>query len=214
MKSNPAMNYTAFRGSFNEKAIKPFNVFDNIKVREYTVKALKKYNKDSISFDDLAKEIKGMLMNQEWTRCEYESIVWPKGMPDRQKKVDCCQFAEHNIRAITYHILTANGMNVHDFEPDPEPHYYALLINRDSRPEFMDIFSPESPLGSDLADLDISILQPDDWDKFFRRYNDRFHTTFIGANMFYPENDTVVTLQDQMKPNLGVLAGWVHVCKH
>ena len=75
---------------FNKKKVVNYNIFNNIRVQEWTEKAVRKYlrspkkfkyepfSKDAetlYGFEALCKEIESIIRCEEWSRCEYEIAV-------------------------------------------------------------------------------------------------------------------------------------------
>lgn len=105
------MNY-----DWNKKEVYMFNIFNNINVNEWTLKEIKKYvrspkkykyydwhTKEYIyGFEGLCKELRSILMNQLWSRVEYEIEVGDAFEDDINKfeKWDCFKQCEPNIPVI------------------------------------------------------------------------------------------------------------------
>ena len=88
-----------------EGYVERFNIFQNWLVAEGVFKACKKHlrNKKKFTFEELQKEIDGIISWQEWSRYEYECSVGP-AFPDsldELKKIDCYWQAEPNMKVIT-----------------------------------------------------------------------------------------------------------------
>ena len=97
-----ALNY-----NFNKKKIEFFNVFNNIIVYEYTVKAVKDYWKGKYTLEEFINELDHIIMWQEWSRCEYEIAVgdlFEKDM-DKFEKIDCYQQAHANIYLVAQQVI-------------------------------------------------------------------------------------------------------------
>lgn len=106
---------------FNKKKVVNYNIFNNIRVQEWTEKAVRKYlrapkkfkyeslfNKEVIyGFNALVREIDGIIRWQEWGRCEYEIGVGDKFETDCSKleKWDCYQQAKPNMVMITHEVI-------------------------------------------------------------------------------------------------------------
>ena len=75
---------------FNKRKVVNYNIFNNIRVQEWTEKAVRKYLRspknykyDSFfkdeepmyGFDGLCKRFEQILRHEEWSRCEYEIAV-------------------------------------------------------------------------------------------------------------------------------------------
>lgn len=105
------MNY-----DWNKKEVFMYNIFNNIVVNEWTLKAIKKYIrspkkykyydwhlKDNLyGFEALCKEIRSILMYQLRSRVEYEIEVGDAYEDDINKfeRWDCFQQCEPNIPVI------------------------------------------------------------------------------------------------------------------
>lgn len=115
--------YYVLNYDFNGRKVKMFNVFNNIKVQEYTEKEIKRYlrspknykvkflryveQKDLTGFDALCEEIRSILQWQLWSRCEYEISVgdlFEKDI-DKFEKWDCYMQCLPNIKMITRDII-------------------------------------------------------------------------------------------------------------
>ena len=106
----------------NRDKVVMYNIFNNIRVQEYTEKAVRKYlrspknfkytpfskTEETIyGFDALVKEIDSIIHWQEWSRREYEISVGDAFTTDCNKleKWDCYQQAEPNIEMITREVI-------------------------------------------------------------------------------------------------------------
>jgi len=106
----------------NQKKVINYNIFNNIRVNEYTEKEIKKYlrapgkykregfrkdEKTLYGFEALCKEIDSLIQWQEWSRREYEISVGDAFENDCNKleKWDCYQQAHPNIEAITREVI-------------------------------------------------------------------------------------------------------------
>lgn len=113
---------------FNKKKIVNYNVFNNIRVQEWTEKAVRKYlrspkkfkhivqyenkflGKEEIAifgFDALVKEIEGNIMHEQWGRREYEIGVCDafESDIDKLEKWDVYQQAKPNMVIITHEVI-------------------------------------------------------------------------------------------------------------
>lgn len=112
----------------NRKKVINFNIFNNIRVQEWTEKAVKKYlrspkkfkhivqyenkflNREEITlygFDALVKEIERNIMHEQWGRREYEIGVcdaFESGI-DKLEKWDVYQQAKPNMVIITHEVI-------------------------------------------------------------------------------------------------------------
>lgn len=105
----------------NRKKVINYNIFNNIRVQEWTEKAVRKYlrapkkfkyesffNKEVVyGFDALVKEIDSIIHWQEWSRSEYECSVGYAFETDCNKleKIDCYYQAHANAEIITHTVL-------------------------------------------------------------------------------------------------------------
>lgn len=105
----------------NRKKVINYNIFNNIRVQEWTEKAVKKYlrsskkfkyesffNKEVVyGFDALVREIESAIHNQQWSRREYEISVADAFETDIDKleKWDVYQQAKPNMVIITHEVL-------------------------------------------------------------------------------------------------------------
>jgi len=107
---------------FNKKKVINYNIFNNIRVQEWTEKTVRKYlrspknfkyekfwsNEEPIyGFDALVKEIDGIIRWQEWSRREYEISVGDAFESDISKleKWDCYAQAHPNAEIIAHTVL-------------------------------------------------------------------------------------------------------------
>ena len=90
----------------NHNVIK-YNIFDNIRVYEETLKIIKQYNNNEMSFDDFVEELKGIISWQEACRREYEISVgdaFEKDM-DKFEKWDCYMQFAPNAKMFAEYLL-------------------------------------------------------------------------------------------------------------
>ena len=107
---------------FNQRKIVNYNIFNNIRVQEWTEKAVRKYLRSPkkfsytpigkgtetiYGFDALVKEIDGIIKWQEWGRSEYECSCGYAFETDCSKleKVDCYYQARPNVEIITREVI-------------------------------------------------------------------------------------------------------------
>ena len=107
---------------FNKKKVVNYNIFNNIRVQEWTERAVKKYlrapkkfsytpfGKDVetiYGFDALVKEIDSIIRWEEWSRREFEVSVGDAFETDCEKleKWDCYGQAKPNMKMITYEVI-------------------------------------------------------------------------------------------------------------
>lgn len=105
----------------NKQKIEMYNIFNNIRVQEYTEKAVKKYlrspknfvyksfgeDEEIYGFDALVKEIDSIIIWQEKGRSEYEigvSYAFDTDC-DKLEKIDCWYQAHANILMITHEVI-------------------------------------------------------------------------------------------------------------
>lgn len=86
--------------------IKPWNIFNNIRVQEETEKLCKKYKKEKMSFDDFKEELRKIIQWQEWSRVEYEIIVSSVFAKDgKGQKIDVYEQVLPNLDALARTVL-------------------------------------------------------------------------------------------------------------
>ena len=113
---------------FNKRKVINYNIFNNIRVQEWTEKAVRKYlrapkkfkhivqyenkflNREEITlygFDALVKEIERNIMHEQWGRREYEISVSDAFTTDIDKleKWDVYQQAKPNMVIITHEVI-------------------------------------------------------------------------------------------------------------
>ena len=113
---------------YNRKKVINYNIFNNIRVQEWTEKAVRKYlrspkkykhiiqyenkflDREEIAiygFDALVKEIDGIIKWGEWSRREYEISVGDAFESDINKleKWDCYAQAKPNMDIITHEVI-------------------------------------------------------------------------------------------------------------
>ena len=113
---------------FNKKKVVNYNIFNNIRVQEWTEKAVRKYlrspkkfkyivqyankflNREEIAiygFDALVKEIDGIIAWQECGRREYECSVGDAFTTDCNKleKIDCYYQSKPNMEIIAREVI-------------------------------------------------------------------------------------------------------------
>ena len=107
---------------FNKKKVVNYNIFNNIRVQEWTERAVKKYlrapKKFSYTpfgkevetiygFDALVREIDSIIRWEEWSRREFEVSVGDAFETDCEKleKWDCYGQAKPNMKMITYEVI-------------------------------------------------------------------------------------------------------------
>ena len=97
-----ALNY-----NFNGKKVEFYNVFNNIHVYDYTVKAVKDYWKGKYTLEEFINELDHIIMWQEWSRAEYEIMVGDLFEKDQNKfeRTDCYQQAHANIGLIAQQVI-------------------------------------------------------------------------------------------------------------
>ena len=113
---------------FNKKKVINYNIFNNIRVQEWTEKAVRKYlrapkkykhiiqyenkflNREEIAiygFDALVKDIEGFIKNRQWARREYEISVSDAFTTDINKfeKWDVYDQCKPNMEIITHTVI-------------------------------------------------------------------------------------------------------------
>lgn len=105
----------------NEEKVKPYNIFNNVYVQEYTEKAVRKYLRSSkkftyksfdgkevlYGFDAFVRELDGTIQWQEWTRFEYEISCGYKFENDCNKlqATDCYEQCKPNMNMIAREVI-------------------------------------------------------------------------------------------------------------
>ena len=101
----PIFEYYVLNYDHNKKQIYRFNVFSNINVYNWTLAAVKKHlrNKKLFTYEDLQEDIRKSIMNQEWSRYQYEiSVGEPFPMENSKfEKIDAYYQCQDNIELIT-----------------------------------------------------------------------------------------------------------------
>ena len=113
--------YYVLNYDFNKQKVVHYNIFNNIRVQEYTEKAVKKYLRNPnkftyksfdgqeimYGFDALIKEIDDIIKWQEWSRCGYEFGVCYKFETDCKNiaHMDCYEQAHMNIEMIVREVI-------------------------------------------------------------------------------------------------------------
>lgn len=92
---------------FSESAhIRPFNIFDNTRVYDDTIKLCKQYKLKHMPFDEFVDALKSIIKWQEWSRCEYE--IQAGDLMDSElefEKIDCYMQVLPNIRILAQYVL-------------------------------------------------------------------------------------------------------------
>lgn len=99
-------HYYALNHDFNRDKIYFYNVFNNCKVYEYTIKLCNDYWKGKYTYDEFVKKLDGIIKWEEWSRCEYEIVV--SGLfteKEHSEKIDCWQQAHENIDLIAMQVI-------------------------------------------------------------------------------------------------------------
>lgn len=113
--------YYVLNYDHNKKKVINYNIFNNIRVQEWTEKAVRKYlrapkkfkyesffNKEvTYGFNALVKEIDSIISNQQWSRREYEISVGNAFESDINKleKWDCYQQCKPNMVTIVHDVI-------------------------------------------------------------------------------------------------------------
>ena len=113
---NIKFKYYVLNYNINKGRVEPYNIFNNIRVQEYTEKTVKKYlrspkkftyksfdgKEELYGFDALVKEIDHIIKWQEWSRYGYEMGVCYKFETDCKNimHMDCYEQAHMNIEVI------------------------------------------------------------------------------------------------------------------
>lgn len=113
--------YYVLNYDFNRRKVILYNIFNNIRVQEWTEKAVKKYLRNPkkftyksfdgkeimYGFDAFVRELDGIIQCEEWGRSEYEMSCGYAFEDDCEKleKVDCYYQAHSNIEMIAREVL-------------------------------------------------------------------------------------------------------------
>ena len=92
---------------FNKEKVVHFNVFNNIRVYESTLKLIDDYNNKKYSFDEFVKELLKIVQWEEWSRRQYEISVGDAFETDLDKfeKWDCFEQFRPNARMFAHYLL-------------------------------------------------------------------------------------------------------------
>ena len=118
---NIKFKYYVLNYNINKGRVEPYNIFNNIRVQEYTEKTVKKYlrspkkftyksfdGKEEIyGFDALVKELDSIVKCEEWSRREYEISVGDLFEINSEKleKWDCYGQVHMNIEMIAREVI-------------------------------------------------------------------------------------------------------------
>lgn len=113
--------YYVLNYNHSKHQVEPYNIFNNIRVQEYSEKAVKKYlknpkkftyssfdGKETIcGFDAFVKELDSIIMCEEWCRVEYEISAGNAFEDDckKLKKIDCYYQAHANIEMVAREVI-------------------------------------------------------------------------------------------------------------
>ena len=113
--------YYVLNYNHNEQKVRSYNIFNNVYVREYTEKAVRKYlrspkkftyksfdGKEEIyGFDAFVRELDGIIQWQEWGRSEYEMSCGYKFETDCNKlqSTDCYEQCKPNMGMIAREVI-------------------------------------------------------------------------------------------------------------
>ena len=71
----PNFEFYVVNYNFNKRQCEMFNIFNNIHVYDYCLKAVKLYAENKVKYADFRKEVLDVIQWQEWSRVEYECSV-------------------------------------------------------------------------------------------------------------------------------------------
>ena len=103
----PNFEFYVVNYDFNKHKCEMFNIFRNIHVYDYCLKAVKKYLRKGMDYAEF-REVLKTIQWQEWSRVEYECSVgdpFPKTVEELQK-IDCYWQAAPNIDIICMMLIT------------------------------------------------------------------------------------------------------------
>ena len=105
----------------NKKKVVSYNIFNNIRVQEWTEKAVRKYVRNHkkftyksfdgkevlYGFDAFVRELDGIIQRQEWTRFKYEISCGYKFANDCNKlqATDCYEQCKPNMNMIAREVV-------------------------------------------------------------------------------------------------------------
>ena len=104
----PNFEFYVVNYDFNKRKCEMFNIFRNIHVYDYCLKAVKKYLRKGMDYAEFREEVLKTIQWQEWSRVEYECSVgdpFPKTVEELQK-IDCFWQAVPNIDIICMMLIT------------------------------------------------------------------------------------------------------------
>lgn len=106
---------------FNRRKVEMFNIFNNIRVQEWTENEVRKYlrnpknyvstsyfdNEEVHGFDGFVKELDKIIRCEEWGRCEYEIGVGyaHSNEVNKLEKWDCYQQCKPNMEMIAREVI-------------------------------------------------------------------------------------------------------------
>ena len=113
--------YYVLNYNHNEQKVKPYNIFNNVYVQEYTEKAIRKYLRNPkkftyksfdgkevlYGFDAFVRELDSIIQWQEWSRSEYEMSCGYKFETDCNKlqSTDCYEQCKPNMGMIEREVI-------------------------------------------------------------------------------------------------------------
>ena len=113
--------YYVLNYNHNEQKVKPYNIFNNVYVQEYTEKAIRKYLRNPkkftyksfdgkevlYGFDAFVRELDSIIQWQEWSRSEYEMSCGYKFETDCNKlqSTDCYEQCKPNMGMIAREVI-------------------------------------------------------------------------------------------------------------
>jgi len=99
-KYRDKLKFYVLRYDWNNNKVIRYNIFDNVRVYEETIKTIKRYDNNEMSFDDFVEELKGIVAWQEAYRREYEVSIGDafEENVNKLEKWDCYMQFELNAR--------------------------------------------------------------------------------------------------------------------
>lgn len=97
------MVWNVYIGSFNDRKIDVFNIFDHGKFYEDCVKNKKKNGKNREAFEE---QLKADLHYYYWSKCEWEIILshWPPFKDFKEEKIDVYDQVLLNWKVFTNYV--------------------------------------------------------------------------------------------------------------
>ena len=107
MKKDKKLEFYVLNWDSNSKKVINQNIFSNTLVKEETLNLIQEYERDLVTFKEFVKQLKQIIMWQEWSRCEYEIAVGDtfEQDPDMFEKWDCYKQFEPNAEMFAEYLV-------------------------------------------------------------------------------------------------------------